>query len=143
MIPMLVLFCSTAILADTPDAGAEKEVLAALNAWRQAMIARDRESLDLLYAPGLIYTHSNGKQENKAEAIEAVVHGKDRIESIDLEKGSVSTYGTTAIVKARISLRVNNGGTPTTLNLDVLHVWIKLSSRWQMVARQATRLNPS
>jgi ketosteroid isomerase-like protein len=142
MIQTLILLCCLAMAADTPEAKTEKEVLAAMNAWRQAMIARDRAALEALYAPGLIYTHSNGKQENKGEAIETVVHGKDRIESLELSDISVSTYGTTALVKAKITMHVNSGGSASTLKLDVLHVWIKISSRWQMAARQAIRLNP-
>jgi len=113
-----------------------------MNTWREAMIARDRAVLEALYAPGLSYTHSTGKQENKAEAIEAVVNGKDRIESIELTGTSVSVYGTTALVKTKLIMRMNSGGTVNTLTLDVLHVWIRNPSGWQMVARHALRLNP-
>jgi len=138
-----MLFCAIAVLADTPEAKAGKEVLAAMNAWKQAMIARDRETLEALYAPGLSYSHSSGKQENKAEAIEAVVSGKNRFESIDLADVAVSVYGTTVIVKARVIMQLNSGGTVRMIDLDVLHVWIKISSKWQMVARHATRLTPA
>ena len=141
--PAMLLFCLIMLAADTPEAETEKEVLAAMNAWKQAMIIRDRAALEVLYASGLTYTHSNGKQENKAEAIETAVNGKDRIESIDLSDISVSAYGTAALVKARITMRVNSGGSIGTLNLDVLHVWIKMSAQWQMVARHALRLNPT
>ena len=143
MIQMLVMLCAMALLADTPEMKAEKEVLAAMNSWKQAMIARDRAALEALYAPKLIYVHSNGKQENKAEAIEAVVNGKDRFETIDIEDPSVFVYGSTVLVKARVILHINSGSTTNTLTLDVLHVWMKLSSRWQMAARHALRLNPS
>ncbi len=143
MIQMLVILCAMTVLADTPENKAEKEVLAAMNSWKQAMIARDRAALEALYAPKLVYVHSNGKQENKAEAIEAVVNGKDRFEAIDLEDISVAVYGSTVLVKARVTLHINSGTATNTLILDVLHVWVKLSSKWQMVARHALRLNPS
>jgi ketosteroid isomerase-like protein len=143
MIQMLMLAFSIAFLADTPTGKVEKEVLAAMNTWKQAMVSRDRAALELIYAPKLIYVHSSGKQENKAEAIEAAVNGKDRFESIDLEDTSVSIYGKTAIVKAKVIMRINNGTAINTLSLDILHVWIKMSSGWQMVARHATRLNPA
>ena len=143
MVQLLIVLCSMALLADTPEMMAEKEVLAAMNSWKQAMIARDRAALESLYAPKLIYVHSNGKQENKAEAIEAVVNGKDRFEAIDLEDISVTVYGSTVLVKAKVILHINSGTATSTLTLDVLHVWVKISSRWQMVARHALRLNPS
>ena len=143
MAELLMLLCSMFLLADTPEAKSEKEVLAAMNAWKQAMLMRDRAALEVLYAPGLIYVHSSGKQENKAEAIEAAVAGKDRYEAIDLEDLSVSVYGNTALVKAKVTLRINNGTATNTLSLDVLHVWIKMPAGWQMAARHATRLNPT
>jgi ketosteroid isomerase-like protein len=143
MIPVLMLFCSLALLGDTTASKTEKEVLAAMNAWKQAMLTRDRAALEALYAPRLIYVHSSGKQENKAEAIEAVVNGEDRFESIDMEDVTVSIYGSTALVKAKVILRINNGTATSTLTLDILHVWIKTASKWQMAARHALRLNPS
>jgi ketosteroid isomerase-like protein len=147
MAKMLMLLCSMFLLADTPEAKSEKEVLAAMKAWKQAMLLRDRAALEALYAPGLLYVHSSGKQESKAEAIEATVAGKDRYEAIDLEDISVSVYGNTALVKAKVTMRINsdsgNGTSTNTLSLDVLHVWIKMPVGWQMAARHATRLNPT
>jgi ketosteroid isomerase-like protein len=142
MIPMLMLLCSIAGFAGDPDSKAQKEVLAAMNQWKQAMLARDRSVLEEIFAPDLSYTHSSGKQESKAQAIEAIVNGKDRYESIEMTDTAVSIHGATALVKAIIVMRINTGETTTTLNLDVLHVWIKSASRWQLVARHATRLNP-
>jgi ketosteroid isomerase-like protein len=142
MIRILVQLFPIVVFANVQESNAEKEVLAATHAWRQAMVAHDRAMLDALYAPGLDYVHSSGKHENKAEAIEAVVNGKDRIESLELTDTVVTVYGATALVKAKILMRLANGETITTLNLDVLLVWIKNGTRWQMAARHAIRLNP-
>ena len=149
MAQVLMLLCSMFLLADTPEAKSEKEVLAAMNAWKQAMLMRDRAALEVLYAPGLLYVHSSGKRESKTEAIEAAVAGKDRYEAIDLEDISVSVYGNTALVHATVILRITgdsgggNGTATNTLSLDVLHVWIKTPAGWQMAARHAARLNPT
>lgn len=142
MILLLVLLFPVVVFANVQESNAEKDVLTAMHTWRQAMVARDRAVLEALYAPGLDYVHSSGKHENKAEAIEAVVHGKDRIESLELTEIVVTVYGATALVKAKIVMHLGSGETTTTLNLDVLHVWIKNGTRWQMSARHATRLNP-
>lgn len=134
--------CSAGVRADAPDAKVQKEVLAAMDAWKQAMIGRHRAALEALYAPDLSYTHSSGKQENKAEAIEAVVTGKNRIESIELADISIRIYGNTALVKSKTTLNMSSEGKASTIILDVLYVWVTISSRWQMAARQAIRLNP-
>lgn len=142
MIRLLVLLFPIVVFANVQESKVEKDVLTAMHTWRQAMVARDRAMLDALYAPGLDYAHSNGKHENKAEAIAAVVDGKDRIESLELTDTAVTVYGATAVVKAKIVMRLTNGETTTTLHLDVLHVWIRNGTHWQMAARHAARLNP-
>jgi ketosteroid isomerase-like protein len=142
MIRILILLCSMTAFAGVSESNAEKEVLTAMNAWKQAMIARDRATLEKLFAPGLSYTHSSGKHETKAEAIETAIKGKDRIESLELSETAVSIYGTTALVQAKIIMRMTSGEAVNTLQLDVLHVWMKNGSRWQMIARHAARLNP-
>jgi hypothetical protein len=142
MTHIIILLCSLAVFSQPAESKSEKEVFAAMNTWRQAMVSRDRTALESLYGPGLSYTHSNGKTENKAEAIDAVVNGKDRIESIELADTSAKVYGTTVFVKTKVIMRMTSGDTVNTLNLDVLFVWIKNSSGWQMVARHALRLNP-
>jgi len=143
MVRLMILFLSMNVFVDSIPASNEgKEVLAATEAWRQAMLARDRTELENLFAAGLNYTHSNGRNENKAEAIEAVVNGKDKIESLDLSGTTVTTYGTTAVVKARVLMRMRTPDTVNVLDLDVLFVWVKSGSKWQMVARHALRLNP-
>jgi ketosteroid isomerase-like protein len=139
---LLIALCATNLLAASPESKSQKEVLAAMDAWKQAMIQRDRSVLESLYEFGLVYSHSSGKHENKAEAIEAVVNGKDRMESIEFVDTSVSIYGNTALVQCRMTLRMTSDGQPNVLNLDVLHAWIKSGSRWRMAARHAARLNP-
>jgi ketosteroid isomerase-like protein len=139
---LLLILCSTGCLNASPESNSKKEVLAAMDAWKQAMLQRDKTALEALYASGLVYTHSSGKRENKAEAIETAVNGKEQIESIDIADPSVSVYGATALVQCRITMVLNSEGKTTTLKLEILHVWVKTGSRWQMAARHAARLNP-
>jgi ketosteroid isomerase-like protein len=122
------------------DSAAEKDVRAAMEAWRQARVQQDCAALESLYAPDLVFSHSSGKVEHKKEAIAAVV--RVRIDACELADVSVRVYGSTALVWAQISLRKTTDGKPITTILNVLHVWVKNSPGWQMVARQAIRLNP-
>jgi hypothetical protein len=70
----------------------------------RAMVANDIPTLSKLVANDLVFTHSNGARENKAEFIEAVQTGKYRfnaytIDSIDwrMHKQRVVTYGSAYI----------------------------------------------
>ncbi len=133
------------IAASAFSAGAgnpEQEIRQAMEAWRQARIHHDRTVLERLYAPELVYVHSSAKRENRAEAIETIAAGKERVEICEFSGMKVQVYGNTAVVWADLMLRTVSGGNATTLNLATLHVWVRNPPGWQLVARQAVRLNP-
>ncbi len=138
LIALLGLCCALWAAAPAP----EDEVRAAMEAWRQARIHKDGKVLDRLYAPDLTYMHSTGKLENKKEGIDAIVNGKEKIESLEFKGLSIRVYGNTATARVEITLRTTTDGQSTTLVLATLHIWVKNPSGWQLVARQATRLNP-
>jgi ketosteroid isomerase-like protein len=129
-------------IVQASNAKTDKEISDCMSSWKQAMVGRDQAIFERLYGADLVYTHSNGKQETKAEAIDAVVNGKIRFESIDIADHSVRSYGSTAVSKCKITMKLNTDGNKTTVILDVLHVWVKDSGQWQLVGRQAVRLNP-
>lgn len=137
---LLALGMVSFALAAAADLAAEKEVRAAMEAWRQARVQQDRAALERLYAPELVYEHSTGKVENKKEAIDTIA--RDRVDACELAGVSVRVYGSTAVVRAQITLRTTTDGKTATTILSALHVWVKRRPGWQMVARQATRLNP-
>jgi hypothetical protein len=143
MISLLVLAVALAMAGGASALNAEDEVLAAMYTRKHAMLTRDRADLEKIYAPTIVYVHSNGKQENKIEAIEAAVNGKDVYVSIDLNDIAVSFYEKAAIVRVKAIFRIRSGAAINQLNLDILHVWLKTASGWQMVARHAARLNPA
>src|SRR5690349_15369800 len=82
-------------------APAEKEVLAAMDAWKQAMVTKDRAGLDKLLHADLSYGHSSGVVENKAEAIQHVVGNAGTYVSITFADTKVRVRGTTALVTGK------------------------------------------
>jgi ketosteroid isomerase-like protein len=138
---LLVLLSGFTLASAQSDANASKEVLAASDAWRQAMMKKDAAGLEKYLHPDLTYSHSNGRTQSKAEVIQSAM-GKTVIEAIDFSETTVRVYGTTALIKANVDMRNANDGKSTTSHLSVLHVWIKGPAGWQMVARQAGTLSP-
>lgn len=138
----LVLLLSVSMLAAVGANPADHELTTAMETWKQAILKRDAAALTKLYHPDLTYSHSSGKTETKAEAIEASTKGTNIAEAIDLQEMTVRVYGKTALVKGNMDIRNNNGKGAQTLRLSVLCVWLKMPEGWQMVARQSTRLNP-
>src|SRR6266446_140228 len=129
------------VLSAAPhDAKGEKEVLAAMDAWKQATMKKDGAALEKLLHPDLTYSHSSAMNQTKAEVITAVTSGKSTAEAIDFSDTTVRVYGNTALVRGKVDIRNNTDGKSTPAHLNILHVWIKGPHGWQMVARQATRL---
>lgn len=135
---LLVLLALPLLAADKREA----EIDAAMAQLAQTMMKPDAAAFEKLLGDQLIYTHSNGRLENKREVIEAlavkkssqygsVVYGKDR---------QIAFAGNTAILRQETTVRLL-GAEPRTLQLSILYVWAKGKTGWQLIARQATRLN--
>ena len=124
-------------LAAEPAPKAEKEVLATLDTWKQAMLKGDAATLGKLYHADLTYGHSSGKTETKAESIENATKAGTLSKDIELHHPSVRIYGNTAVVKSTGDF-TNAAGAVS--HLDVLMVFVKSSQGWQLVARQSTKL---
>jgi ketosteroid isomerase-like protein len=135
-----ILLSTAFVWASTPDSKAEKEVLAAMDAWKQATMKKDGAALDKLLHPDLTYSHSSAMNQTKAEVISSVTTGKATVEGITFSDTTVRVYGKTALVKGKVDIVNNTDGKSTPAHLNILHVWIKGPQGWQMVARQATRL---
>lgn len=135
----LMLFTAAVLSAAPAGSGsAKQEVLAAMDAYKNAMVQKDGAALDRLLAPDLTYVHSTGSFESKADVIKAITTVKTVIEKIEfLPDTTVRIHGNTAYVNGKVDL----WHSPTNIvHMQVLHVWEKTPQGWQMVARQATKL---
>jgi len=132
----LSLLVASPVLA---AASAEKDVLSAMESWRQAMLKKDRAALEKAFHAELSYGHSSGVIEDKAQAIEHVVAGAGTYTAIDLTETKVRVQGGTALVTGKAEYHERTGGKETVANLVVLSVWLKTPKGWQMIARQATK----
>jgi ketosteroid isomerase-like protein len=135
-IPLLA--AATVLPAATPDAKTEKEIMAAMNVYRQAIIRKDNAALAKVLGDDLIYTHSSNLHQDKAALIESL-KGNAITEAIDFKDLQVRVYGNTAVVVGDVDFHMNTGGVQSVNHLNVLHVLVKGSEGWQLVARQAVK----
>jgi ketosteroid isomerase-like protein len=139
VVPLLVALAGAAVAAGN----AEKDVMAAMETWRQAMLNKDQAAFEKVLHPDLTYGHSSGKIENKAEAIQHVVGSTARYTKIDLTDTKVRVVGSTAVMTGKAEyVERSKDNKDTTINLVVLTVWVKGPRGWQMIARQATKPTP-
>lgn len=137
---ILILLSTLVISASAADMSGNKEVLAAMDAWKEATIKKDGAALEKILHKDLTYSHSSAALQNKAEVIKAVTTGKATTEAIEFSDTTVRVYGNTALVRGKVDITNNSNGKSATSHLNILHVWLKGPQGWQMVGRQATRL---
>jgi Domain of unknown function (DUF4440) len=134
-----IFLASLVLSAASIDPKSDKEILAAMDAYKEAMTHKDGAALEKLLSSELMYTHSGGQFETKADVIKSISSGKTIVEKIDFSDTTVRIYGKTALVKSKVDLYHSS---TNIVHMNVLHVWVKGPQGWQMVARQATRLIP-
>ena len=135
---ILALVSAATLWAATPDAKTEKEILAALETYKQALTHGDAATLSKVLADDLTYTHSSNKHEDKA-AVLASLKGPTHVESIDFKNVKVRVYGSAAVVTADGDFHNRTASGATVLHLHVIHVFAKNPQGWQLVARQTTK----
>jgi ketosteroid isomerase-like protein len=128
-----VLLASFAFAAGS----AEKEVLAAVDAWKQAVLKGDAAALGRLYHDDLAYTHSNAMTQTKAVAIAAETSPTGVYKGVEMRDIDVHVYGNTAILEYKLDLTHYAGD---TAHLHEIMVWLKSPQGWQLLARHATKL---
>ena len=106
---ILILLSATVLSAAKPDAKTEKEVLAAMDAYKQGLIKKDAAALSKVLSDDLIYTHSSNLHEDKAAVLESLKKPATT-EAIDFKNLSVRVYGNTAVVVGDVDF-MNNPGT--------------------------------
>ena len=139
MVTALVVSVASTYAAPPGDPQAEKEVMAAMEAWRQALMKKDGAGLARLYHEDIRYGHSSGLVEDKKTAVNHIVTTKADYASVDLIDTKVSVQGNFALVNGRVNYKQVTDGKATDVKLHVLHVWVRTPQGWQMIGRQSTR----
>ncbi len=135
---LLTLALAATLAADmTPD---QKAVLANVDSLAAAIQKGDGATIASLMAEDLMYSHSNAKLENKAEAVAAMVKAKNKL--VFSPAPTITIHSNTATVRGFVTTQSTQDGKPVTLKLNILQVWSKEGPKWLLVARQATRLIP-
>ena len=118
----------------------EQSVSDAVEKLRKAMIDPTEAQLQTLASDKLSYGHSNGKMENKAEFIRALVSNESDFKTIDLTDQTITLVNNTALVRHVLSAETANKGVAGSAHLAVLLVWVHQNGAWKLLARQAVKI---
>ncbi|WBA42450.1 nuclear transport factor 2 family protein [Hymenobacter canadensis] len=126
------------------DQAATKEVEVLERQRFEAQVKKDYAVLEKVFADDLVYTHSNGKQNNKTEYIQSIREGKSQYDKIEVEALNVRAYndGKAAVVNGTITITLPNkpDGTPNLAHLKYVVVQVKDPKKgWQVVLWQSQK----
>lgn len=147
VLAVLVVLTSVAALAaphtESSPADAERQVRE-VHARRFAlMVAGDTAALGPVLADDLVYTHSSGAAETKAQFLEAITSGRLRYRAIQDREAKVRIYGEVGVVNGLVDAQVTIGGQDNTFAIRYVAVYAREGGDWRLVAWQSTRLpNP-
>ncbi|MDB5233125.1 MAG: hypothetical protein JWR44_118 [Hymenobacter sp.] len=129
--------------ANSKDDKAAKEVEALERQRFEAQVKKDYAFLEKAFADDLVYTHSNGKQNNKTEYLQSIRDGKSVYDKIEVENLNVRAYndGKTAVVNGQIIIYQPNkpDGSPNVAHLKYVVVQVKNKQGWQVVLWQSQK----
>lgn len=128
------------VLAPVLHAGAEEEIRAAEKDWAAAVVAQDFAEMEKIYHDDLVYAHSTGIIETKAEYLGKLKSGKQKYTAIDHEKTTVVPNGDSAVAHSIVVMKGTNASGPFDNKLMMMHVWFKQAGRWRLAAHQTTLL---
>jgi len=133
---MAVLLCQSL----AAESKLVEKIRAAESNWINAVKAGDKDSLEKILSPDLVYTHSTGVVENRQEYISSLTDSTQKYASIEYESPLIRTYKEAAVLTGVVHMTGSRKGVPFDNRLRLLHVWIQKPSGWELVAHQTTRI---
>ncbi len=132
----IVLLCwQMAGLAQTD----EVKLTSTLKEFHQALVNKNKVSINQQTDKALSYGHSNGWVETKKELIEHLESGYMEYNSFREDSIKVEVNGNVAHARFIAEINATMSGKEFTFQLRVLEVWVKKGKRWVLFARQAVR----
>jgi ketosteroid isomerase-like protein len=109
-----------------------------------AQVAKDLPTLETIFADDLVYTHSNGHQDDKASYLASIASGQSRYDRVDLESLTVRVYNDdhTAVVNGLVRIELGPGadGQPLVTRIKYAVVYIRSDAHgWQLVLWHAQK----
>lgn len=134
---LLLIMSLTNISAQTKSI---KEVEKAVEKLRLAMVSGNKADLEAIASDKLVYGHSGGKAETKAEFVGTIASGASDFVNITLTNQTIVIEKNTAIVRHVLDADTNDGGNPGKIRMAILLTFIKEKGSWKMMGRQAVKL---
>ena len=136
----IILFLSIATFSFSQDEKGRMEIMMKMLTLKNALVAKDSVVLSKVLADDVTYGHTNAMIQTKAELIRDVVLLVQDYKSIEPSDMKIRFYDNTAIVNMNSKVVMNYQSQPLELSMKITFTWIKKNKDWQLVARQAVKI---
>ncbi len=125
--------------ASDKESPQERAVLAAMETYKQAILAGDVAELAEMWSEDYTFINPQGAIVTKAQRLANFASGNTNVAIIDSERAiTVRVYGDMAVVQNLSTLRGTFSGQPTATDLRGTFVWVRRDGRWRLVTNQLT-----
>jgi len=115
-----------------------KEISDLLDQYNDALLKKDAETLERIWADDLSFVNPRGQLLTKKERIENIKTGATALRSADVSEKQVRMYGDTAVATLVVKISGQYSGEEGSGEFRITTVWAKPKGSWQMVAVQMT-----
>ena len=115
------------------------EVLLAVDQLEKALVSKDESVVEGLLHDELVFGHSNGWIQTKAEVIRDMNSGYLNYRSFERESLSITRMKDRALVKAFVKVEGERNQVLFQVRLFVLQEWVKQKSGWRLLVRQGAK----
>ncbi|MBK9166603.1 MAG: nuclear transport factor 2 family protein [Bryobacterales bacterium] len=136
--PLLILVLAAGISAsgESPEIRVERTE----RRWAVAVQAGDTVALTELCAEDMVYAHSTGEVETRAQYLAKFVPAERRYDAVEINQLNVKVLRELAIVNGRGSFRGEARGVAFDNRLAWTHIYVMRGAQWVMVAHQSAQI---
>lgn len=137
---VLIFFLVGLCVSIRAQAQQEQAVLKLSEKKFQWMVTLRYDSLEPVLDERMMFIHSNGWIETKAEFIQDIKSARLRYNSITVTEASARIYSGSAVVIGRGKFNVKLDGKDLEFDLKYTEVYIQKNGKWLLASRHANRM---
>lgn len=138
----MLCLLSLSLAAAQSKASVEDQIKKLEQDWAQATIKSGAAAVDQYEADDIITTDPGGRVTDRAQDKADLSSGDLKVQSIELSDMRVRVYGDTAVATGTNTLNGTYKGQDISGKYRFTDTWVKRNGKWQVVATQATKVQP-